>query len=43
MDFPSFALLLESETTLLAMKAVGFIVPATVLSGVGVVAWQRKP
>ncbi|XP_029082743.1 LOW QUALITY PROTEIN: major histocompatibility complex class I-related gene protein [Monodon monoceros] len=33
----------ESETMLLAMKAVGFIVPTTVLSGVGVVAWQRKP
>ncbi|TEA23186.1 hypothetical protein DBR06_SOUSAS26610009, partial [Sousa chinensis] len=42
-DFPSFALLLESETMLLAMKAVGFLVPTTVLSGVGVVAWQRKP
>ncbi|XP_059865718.1 LOW QUALITY PROTEIN: major histocompatibility complex class I-related gene protein [Delphinus delphis] len=33
----------ESETMLLVMKAVGFIVPTTVLSGVGVVAWQRKP
>ncbi|KAM9107003.1 LOW QUALITY PROTEIN: major histocompatibility complex class I-related gene protein [Megaptera novaeangliae] len=33
----------ESETMLLAMKAVGFIVLAIALSGVGVVAWQRKP
>ncbi|KAB0405958.1 hypothetical protein E2I00_007101, partial [Balaenoptera physalus] len=33
----------ESETMLLAMKAVGFIVLAIDLSGVGVVAWQRKP
>eukprot|EP00070_Physeter_catodon_P025738 XP_023989479.1 major histocompatibility complex class I-related gene protein [Physeter catodon] len=33
----------ESETMLLAMKAVGFIVLAIALSAVGVVAWQRKP
>ncbi|KAJ8795145.1 hypothetical protein J1605_018491 [Eschrichtius robustus] len=33
----------ESETMLLAMKAVGLIVLAIALSGVGVVAWQRRP
>nr|ACJ60633.1 major histocompatibility complex class I-related protein variant 900 [Ovis aries] len=33
----------DSETMLLVMKAVGFIVLAIALAGVGILAWRRKP
>ncbi|CAI9179752.1 unnamed protein product [Rangifer tarandus platyrhynchus] len=33
----------ESETMLLVMKAVGFIVLAIALAGVGILAWRRRP
>ncbi|XP_068842148.1 major histocompatibility complex class I-related gene protein isoform X3 [Capricornis sumatraensis] len=33
----------DSETTLLVMKAVGFIVLAIALAGVGILAWRRRP
>ena len=33
----------ESETMLLVMKTVGFIVLAIALAGVGILAWRRRP
>lgn len=33
----------DSETMLLVMKAVGFIVLAIALAGVGILAWRRRP
>lgn len=36
-------LLSESETILLVVKAVGFIVLAIALAGVGILAWRKRP
>ena len=36
-------LLSESETILLVMKAVGFIVLSIALAGVGILVWRKRP